>query len=373
MRGNGNGVVKKRTNGGFQIRFWLPGKGEIRESVAKALGKRAGDVTEAEATTLLKTLVAQVRLGLHVTPEERKVTVTELLDQLLADLELRERKSVGTIRSCTKTLAARLGAVKAIAVTTDLVRRYMRERLGAGLARGTVAREVAILRMAFRLAHKAGLLTRVPHFPSLRVKNARQGFVEAEDFERIADALRQPYQDMARFLYLSAWRAGEASALTWADVHGDEVRVDAKNEDRRALPIDAEVEAILERRRRERVHRGDEIVPWVFHREGRRIRPKRLNIRWRHACVAAETGLGTTPHDLRRSAIRNMIRGGVAESIAMGISGHRSVSVFHRYAIVSGEDRREAMKAAAAYRAARMLRLPDTYQVSAVKELHRVR
>ena len=49
-------------------------------------------------------------------------------------------------------------------------------------------------------------------------------------------------------------------------------------------------------------------------------------------------------HDLRRSGIRNMTRSGVPPSIAMSISGHRTISTFLRYDIASEEDKREALR-----------------------------
>jgi len=52
---------------------------------------------------------------------------------------------------------------------------------------------------------------------------------------------------------------------------------------------------------------------------------------------------GLTPHDLRRSAVRNLMNAGVGQSTAMKITGHRTVSVFERYNIVSTEQLHEAI------------------------------
>jgi integrase len=59
-------------------------------------------------------------------------------------------------------------------------------------------------------------------------------------------------------------------------------------------------------------------------------------------------GLGRIPHDFRRTAVRNLVRAGVSQKVAMGLTGHLTPSVFERYNITDDRDRRDAVAKLAA-------------------------
>jgi integrase len=172
----------------------------------------------------------------------------------------------------------------------------------------------------------------------LRENNIRTGFVEREQLERILSFLAEPFRPVVRVAFITGWRLhSELLPLTWKQVDFDRgwLRLEpgsTKNREGREFPLIPELRSILEAQRN-----GNR---WLFPgKRGNHLQSFRPS--WDRARRGA--GLpGLLIHDLRRSAVRNMIRAGLSPIEAMKLCGWRSFAMLQRYAIVESTMLEEA-------------------------------
>ncbi|OFV96320.1 MAG: hypothetical protein A3F68_07655 [Acidobacteria bacterium RIFCSPLOWO2_12_FULL_54_10] len=314
-----------------------------RKNHRKLTAEEAGKVAENVLKQRLNETGADA-LGLRafVGPQQDRLTVGDLLDALESDFRLRGLKSLKKTKGHLEIIRAAFGHLRAVDLTTETVSRYIEQRLAEDLAPATINRRTGLLAAAFRVAVRRRRLSSMPEIPKLREENARQGFFATSDFFAVLSQLGD--QDVADFMEWFFWtgmRPGEIRSLTWQAFDSETWTLrlhakDAKIGVGRVVTVEGPLRGIIERRMKTRQFGCD----LIFHRNSETIGT--FYKRWRQACLAAGV-TGKIPYDLRRTAVRNMIRAGVPERVAMSISGHKTRAVFDRYNIVSEDDLREAV------------------------------
>lgn len=309
----------------------------------KRYRENSGSQKKGDAERLLKRRIAEAGSGRPCGVDVTRTRLSDMLAMIEADYRMNDQ-NVSSIAAPIDHLRDYFGAdCYAANVTADRITNFTITQQQAGASNATVNRSLSCLKRAFALALRAGRVVSKPYVGMLAENNARQGFLNGSEFERLHAALPADLRDPVEFLYRSGWRVGEMRSLEWRDVDlaGAVIRLRpevSKNREARVLPLRREIAAIIERARARRRPES----PFVFHRDnGAKIGLFRKS--WATACKQA--GLGAIlVHDLRRCAIRNMIRAGTPDLVAMRLSGHKTRSVFDRYNIVSEDDLASAIE-----------------------------
>jgi integrase len=353
MNTRGQGRIFQRGSY-FWVAYYAHGKEqrEVAKHVRTGAKLEATEKNHHEAERFLKRRLGELAAEQHggrpfVGPQQERVTVNELLDGLEQDYRLRDKLSAPVASSVT-AVRERFGTWRAAELTSDAIGKYIEGLRGEGYRNSTINRRTQLLGQAFKVAMREKKLSAAPFILRLsEVGNERQGFFETADFEAVATKLPEYLRDFARFGFLTGWRKGSIESLRWADVGDDVIYLRAENSKNRkpeTMPLEGELLAIIERRRDAAVLEDENgskrFAEFVFHRNGQPIRDFRKA--WATACKAANVDRRLF-HDLRRTASRNMIDAGVPQAVAMKITGHRTDSMFRRYAIVDEGQKREAL------------------------------
>lgn len=363
MRGEGR-IFRRRRSGFWWCEYYLHGK-QFRESTKETDEKKAWKYLERRLDE-----VGADRIGAKkfVGPQAERILVscgiTELWDRkpncdclccaLERDYRLRDKASAQNL-SNLKRLRTDFALKKASALSADNVDSYIEGRISEGDAPASVNRVTQLLRQSFNLATQRKRLASAPFIRRLsEAGNVRRGYSSEAEVRCIVEHLPEYLRDFTLWGYETGMRKGEIRSLGWADLDGDRLHLraeNAKNGEGRFFPLEGELADIIERRRAARqLTRPDGTVSlsrWIFHRDGDPVGDFRKA--WATDCRLAGVERRLF-HDLRRTAVRDMRRAGISETVAMSISGHKTRSMFDRYNISDDRDQREALRATQNYR-----------------------
>ena len=301
--------------------------------------KSTGTSTKAEAEAKLREWMGASERGEKAKPQTQGLTYEVLRDDLLAYYAEQQHKSLRHHKDGTPYLYPQTAlddfftGWKVNRIDHDAARAFIAARRRANISNDATNNSLRLLRRMFNLARDTGKLTNVPRF-SLLPGKSRSGFLPSEAFQKLFDAMPSRLQPMLLLLYTTGVRVGEAERIEWPAVDLDGAKItllggETKNDQSRVLPLVPELVKLLMA---------------LVSREGRVFPTKRtMQAAFSKACT--EAGIeGLLIHDLRRSAVRNLRKAGIAEGVAMKISGHNDRSVFERYNIVSLDDVLDAGK-----------------------------
>lgn len=340
-RPRGSGSLFQRAGSNFWwIQFHRDGKC-YRESTHTA--------KESQARRILQRRLGEAASELFIAPQTAKIRVSELAEDFLRDQRICERKAAHDAETRWNLhLKPSFGHFRALMVGTELLSRYVFQRQEEGAKNATINRELACLKRMFNLGMQASppKVHRVPKFPRLAERNVRKGFVEDADYGKFAEAcdgIGIWMRSLFETAYSYGWRRGELLNLKvqQIDLLSGTIRLNSgetKNDDGRVVIMTERVRWFLTQ-----CVAGKKPEEYVFTRASDYKPVRDFRDAWKSVCD--QTGCSSLLfHDLRRTAVRNMVRSGVPERVAMQVSGHKTRAVFDRYNIVSEADLKEAAR-----------------------------
>ncbi len=296
------------------------------------------------ATAFLKKREGEVVDGRLPNLQAERTTFEDLASLLIQDYRNNRRKTLTRVHQLINRLKESFTKFRVHDMTSADLSRYIERRQKEKAAPATINRELSALKRMFNLALKQTppLIKpfSLPNIPKLKENNIRTGFFTPDEYQLLRGYLPDHVKIPFLIAYWTGMRSGEILDLQWEQIDLEREFLclapgTTKNGQGRNIPLANEViHGLKQWWRLSRLKYP--YCHWVCHYKGSRLRriPKRT---WKDACLKAHMP-GKLFHDLRRTGVRNLIRAGIPERVAMEISGHQTRSVFDRYNIVSEAD-----------------------------------
>jgi integrase len=308
----------------------------------------ASQVSPKEAEHRLFTFKEQVRQGTYrpasspaPQPTQTKViTVSALWEVYIVSYRNNGGRSAWRLKIAWGHLKPLFETRPVGDVTTALVGEYIAARQAHGKGNATINRELTLLKAMFNMGarHTPPLVERIPYFgKKLKEPPPRKGFIgDAQYGELKRNAKYLWLRTLLALAYAFGFRKSEMLNLRCeqVDLFSGEIRLghDTKSGQPRLVPMTSEVYQLMVE-----CLRGKNPNDYVLTRDGSGERIVDFRDDWKE--LVRVSGMPELHlHDLRRSAVRNMVRRGIPERVAMAISGHQTRSIFDRYNIVDTSD-----------------------------------
>ena len=210
----------------------------------KAYYTSAKTSKKGEAQKLLGRYLGEVAAGTFKGFHNDAVSMRELFDDFVENCRQRKLRSLDTVIHHLKPIRKWFEKRDADQIIERDIDLYIKSRLALGRSTTTVNRELQYLGQSMRLAKRKKLIKDIPLIEKFPEDNARQGFFEREEFERVVSFLPEDLQDFARFAYHAGWRRNEIASLTWHDVREGTIRLRpefSKTKDGRVLVLVGEL------------------------------------------------------------------------------------------------------------------------------------
>jgi integrase len=303
--------------------------------------KPGSNVNERKAGEVLRKMIEDARTDAGF----GHLTLDKLLKGVENDYKLNRLKSKRVLAYRSQHLRDFFGAnCRAGAINTARLREYAGQRQKEGASNGSINREFSLLRRGFRLASET--IGSIPIFPMLKEADPRKGFFELEEHTKVVAALPEPHNRIWEVLHDTGWRTEDVLARqkSHVDLEHGWLNIDpgeTKNDDGRRFPLTPKlretIQAQLKWSHAIEIKLGM-IIPSLWHHEnGEPITYQHFYETWRPIVPSHRIA-----HDLRRTASRDFNRLGVPNITAMKLTGHKTESVYRRYAIVDEKALREA-------------------------------
>jgi integrase len=312
-----------------------------------------GMVDEKGARKEFARIKYEIECSLHH-PKKRMIFDNLLTEYLKWARNNKEESSYKRDLTSSKPLLAKFSRMRIDRITLKLGEEYQNQRIDGKLridgvsrkptvSKGTVNREIIMLKHMFKKAVQWGYLSETPfhHLELQKEPAARTRYVTADEWPRLLSACTAEMRNIVVFARFTGMREGEIFNLKWSEIDWQQESITitkCKNNTPRTMPLTKALQQLIPRYQKAK---SAHVFP------GKKGRRTTIRTAFNGACRRA--GIENLRfHDLRHTFASDLVNKGIDLMTIMKLMGHKSIQSTMRYAHLQKKRLREAMEQASA-------------------------